>query len=403
MASSASQQEEQPRVALRAFRNTWKAMNEFGNEFERKHFDGDLLRKVGEATRNTIETVNEWKEEMEREFQVQGNNAVISRWRYAPPDGLPIAVRIAPDVNAARMDRQLTSGELVDVAEERLGTDGVVYLRLADGQGWLFDQKPGVGVLCVREEVVAPSPVAHLTGSSTPAASSDAGWADIAEEEHPQPGAPAANALYEEMQRLQKELSEAREQRRGRAAALRVLDEALRPMRAELAEEPALFHVEESERCVIEHRARAVERTFTELQERQHQSLSRRASLEAEVQRHNLEVRRDERSARERADGRVREWARDGPEMEALKNAKVELAQLLGQVDQDRLSRRRELRDLMAEVEVAQRERDGLRQKDVYVAPKGSFLSSMRRLWTVAKGRDDPFPNLESRVPSSQQ
>jgi len=402
MASSASQQEEQPHnVTLRAFRNTWKAMNEFGNEFERKHFDGDLLRKVGEATRNTIDTVNEWKEEMEKEFQVQGNVDVISRWRYSPPDGLPIAVRASPDITGARTDRQLTPGELVDVAEERLGTDGVVYLRLADGRGWLFDQKPGVGVLCVREEVVAPSAAqsSQRTGSSTPAAASDAGGADVVEEENPQPSTPAANALYEEMQRLQKELNEAREQRRGRAAALRVLDEAMRPLRAELAEEPALFHVEESERCVVEHRARAVERAFTELQERQHQLLSRRASLEAEVQRHNLEVKRAERSARERADGKVREWARDGPEMEALKNAKVELAQLLGQIDQDRLSRRRELRDLMAEVEAAQLERDGLRQKEVYIAPKGSFLSSMRRLWTVAKGRDDPFPNLESRVP----
>lgn len=361
-------------------------------------------RKVGEATKTTLDSVAEWKDERERELKRHrgghGVPEVISRWRYTPADGWPIDIRAAADINAARMPNQLQAGELVDIAEERIGgADGVVYLRLSDGRGWLFDQKPGTGVLCVREEVVAPAERQGSEQLLAFAAASDggAGGSDLAEELRQHAGSPAA-ALWRELQRLQEGLREERERRKGRVAALRVLDEALRPLRAELAQEPNFHGAAESERCVVEHRLHTAERAFEELQEQHHQLLSRRAAQEAEIQRHNLEAKREDRAARERAGGQVRVWARDGQELEALKVAKIELAEVLMLVDEDRLRRRRELRDLIGQVEAAQRERALLRQKDVYVAPKGSFVTSMRRLWTVAAGRDDPFPDLELRV-----
>lgn len=58
---------------------------------------------------------------------------------------------------AHSFDRQV-AGAVVNgfesfiVSEEVPGADGVLWLRLADGRGWLFDSRPGFGVVALREE-----------------------------------------------------------------------------------------------------------------------------------------------------------------------------------------------------------------------------------------------------------
>lgn len=42
----------------------------------------------------------------------------------------------------------LQPGEKFQVAGEKMGADGVLYLKLTSGAGWAFDHKPGVGVMC---------------------------------------------------------------------------------------------------------------------------------------------------------------------------------------------------------------------------------------------------------------
>lgn len=192
-----------------------------------------------------------------------------------------------------------------------------------------------------------------------------------------------------------------RERRRGRAAALRAQDEALRPLHRELGEAERACRLGSSEgleHSVTEHRARAVERAYLELQEKHHTLLSRRAANEAELHRHLLEARAA--AAADRLRGKVpaadeessRAWARDGPETEALKAAKVELAEALGLVDEDRLHRRRELRALHSEVEVLQAENARLRDRfDEHTVQKVTLFSSVRRLLAVATGQDDPL------------
>jgi len=71
-------------------------------------------------------------------------------WRYNPRDDLPIFIREGPDVNAPRKQEAIYPGDTFYVSEERRGQDGILYLALADGHGWLFDSKPGVGKLCER-------------------------------------------------------------------------------------------------------------------------------------------------------------------------------------------------------------------------------------------------------------
>uniref|UniRef100_A0A7S4VI64 Uncharacterized protein n=1 Tax=Alexandrium monilatum TaxID=311494 RepID=A0A7S4VI64_9DINO len=73
-------------------------------------------------------------------------------WRYEPDDGNAIGIRAGPAVSAARTGNKLFPGEVFSVSQEQAGEDGILYLKLADGRGWVFDRKPEVGVMCIRHE-----------------------------------------------------------------------------------------------------------------------------------------------------------------------------------------------------------------------------------------------------------
>lgn len=69
-------------------------------------------------------------------------------WRYTPANGTHMDVRMEPDINAARSGASVEPGELLWVCEERHGANGICYLKLEDGRGWVFDHKPGAGIMC---------------------------------------------------------------------------------------------------------------------------------------------------------------------------------------------------------------------------------------------------------------
>jgi len=73
----------------------------------------------------------------------------LTYWQYTPYNGDYITVRVAPDIHAERGDHSLSPGEQFVVTAEK-NRDGVLYLQLAGGRGWLFDHKPGEGVMCIR-------------------------------------------------------------------------------------------------------------------------------------------------------------------------------------------------------------------------------------------------------------
>jgi len=105
-----------------------------------------------------------------------------------------------------------------------------------------------------------------------------------------------------------------------------------------------------------------------------------------------------ERAAREAS--REGAWARDGPETEALKTAKVALAEILGGMDEVRLQERHEAAELQREIEAAQAERAVLQRLAEQPPPAKSFGASFWRLVKVARGGEDPcgHPALEGRV-----
>mmetsp|Transcript_70610 Transcript_70610/g.199290 ORF Transcript_70610/g.199290 Transcript_70610/m.199290 type:complete len:256 (+) Transcript_70610:1-768(+) len=78
----------------------------------------------------------------------------VQKWLYTPCNGKSVPTRHTPDIEGKKTAVVLKPGDVFEVVQEKLGPDGVLFLKLAGGAGWVFDHKPGVGVMCVREERV---------------------------------------------------------------------------------------------------------------------------------------------------------------------------------------------------------------------------------------------------------
>ena len=74
----------------------------------------------------------------------------IHEWEYWPQNNLGVRARSEPRLDAERIGRVFCPGELFRVNRIERGSDGIVFLGLADERGWLFDRKPGVGAMCRR-------------------------------------------------------------------------------------------------------------------------------------------------------------------------------------------------------------------------------------------------------------
>jgi len=79
-------------------------------------------------------------------------SSMTTRWCYSPPDDLGIFARATPEVEGLRTGHKLRPGDIFLVSEEREGAGGILFLKLAEGTGWVFNWKPGVGTMCVRHE-----------------------------------------------------------------------------------------------------------------------------------------------------------------------------------------------------------------------------------------------------------
>mmetsp|Transcript_7041 Transcript_7041/g.13064 ORF Transcript_7041/g.13064 Transcript_7041/m.13064 type:complete len:545 (+) Transcript_7041:71-1705(+) len=96
-------------------------------------------------------------------------------WRYDAGDRRHLDLRSQPDIDGPRTkttkgkgpETRLNPGDIFRVSEEREGRDGVLFLRLADGRGWAFDKKPGLGAMCFRlfgnelQKTSAKVPITH--------------------------------------------------------------------------------------------------------------------------------------------------------------------------------------------------------------------------------------------------
>merc|ERR1719464_2143065 len=68
-------------------------------------------------------------------------------------------VRMEPEISGQKADAVLNPGDVFKISQGREGADGILYLKLADGTGWVFDRTPQGYVMCVE----------YRSGSTTPA------------------------------------------------------------------------------------------------------------------------------------------------------------------------------------------------------------------------------------------
>lgn len=342
-------------------------MNEWGDDFERKHFDGDIKSALRKAPTETWKGMNEWGDDFERR---NFNGDLVGT--------------LAQPLAAAGQGIRSKLGALEETLEAR--ADIITY-----DEGIMEYHASAAAASTSAASSAAPSASSSSRPSAPHVTATTAAKAAPRPEREPD---------WRDAQRLQETLPTERERRKGRVAASRAMDEALRLLRAEAASERRCCLAEEARLAVADATSYIAERDLTQLQEKHHALLSCKAKQEAEVQRHALARAHAERKMAE--DEAIREfegpraWAKAGKELEALKDAKLELANVLMLVDEARLEKRRELRKLQDEVEKADAEGQKLREvlkhaSDGYVAPGGSIKSSLRRLWAVASGKGDPY------------
>jgi len=299
---------EQQQSSLGAsLRNTFKALSDWGDDFERKHFDGDFLGKMSNA---------------------------------------PCKV-----------------GESASFISEELGVAAAKLLEEAVGQA-------GKGP---DGDAVTSSSVPTTVPAQTPASSSTT----------------PPESLLEQFQELQAESAKEREQHRGRASALASLDEAIRHLRAEVVEEARLLELDEAERDLADTKETQTESVLEALQKEHYAARSRKAAQEADLRRFEVAAAAEQHAAREAS--RAGAWARDGPETEALKDAKIALAEALGQLDEVRLRGRREIAELQQVIEVAQAENARLIQQvsDRKLEEHKSITKSMWKMLSGSRARSD--------------
>lgn len=71
-------------------------------------------------------------------------------WRCCPVNGYPVGIRPRPEYDAPMDGQVVLPGEVFKVQEVVLRTSGALFLKLADGRGWVFASKPGVGKMCAK-------------------------------------------------------------------------------------------------------------------------------------------------------------------------------------------------------------------------------------------------------------
>lgn len=223
----------------------------------------------------------------------------------------------------------------------------------------------------------------------------DAVGADHYPTARPRSATQGTASLWDEVQQLQVEVAKERDMRKGRVSAINSLEEAARRMRAELVDERQRMERAEETRWVAQNRSDSAERALEDLQDEHHTLLSEKATQEVDMRRHSVALVLADRQVKEASSSREGAWARDGPETEALKDAKIALAEVLSDMDEVRLEAKRETATLQRQLEAEQADRRQLQHTtDLYEAPP-SFGASLKRLFKVARGADERCPQFQ--------
>ncbi|CAK0910864.1 unnamed protein product [Prorocentrum cordatum] len=71
-------------------------------------------------------------------------------WVYQPAKKAPITIETHPRKEGEHTAHKILPGTRFEVEEIQAGDDDILFLKLADGRGWVFDKHPEYGELCAR-------------------------------------------------------------------------------------------------------------------------------------------------------------------------------------------------------------------------------------------------------------
>lgn len=189
----------------------------------------------------------------------------------------------------------------------------------------------------------------------------------------------SAVSLLDHVSQLQMELARQRSARQERAALLHRLDRSSRTLRNELLEGQCLLEGAEFFRTGVKQRHDDVKHQLVESRERRLALSSRKAVLGAEIHRHKVAAWDEERDCTE--EQREREWAREGPETDALRDAKIVLAEALSSLDEVRLEHQREVAALQFKTAAAHAENARLQEALASSGGSPVWWDPLQRLW----------------------
>lgn len=384
-------------------RNTWQKMNEWGDEFEQRHFDGNFVHSVVGAPNTAVRAMNDWGDEIERRHFEGNFLGSVARAPVAAGEVISEAIGQLVDNSLEPLPPMSTDPWAVGAMTGEMPTLPTYYADVQSYGGYGERRRDSDERGFEPSSPSQPSAASsHSPPESSPGTTGISGPGLLVTGRTADEVAtfmaslPDGPGLEEVTRDLQVQLEEEQGKRHGRAEALRALKAALLELPREISEEQRLVDISAGTRAASEARAAAAGRELQTLKEHHHHLKEQReAQLEEREQLDAANAAAAAAAARQTqlATGCVREWARDGPETEALKEAKIELAVLLAEVDEARLHRRQELKALNQAVEATETENKWYRAggHDSYEAPE-SFSASLRRLFTVAIGKRDPFP-----------
>jgi hypothetical protein len=94
-----------------------------------------------------------WLFDEDQSGQLLCKRLVDETWEYQPEDelaGREIAIRSSPDINSPDIGKYIFPGESFQVEETVVGDDDILYLKLDQEAGWLFETHPEYGTLCYK-------------------------------------------------------------------------------------------------------------------------------------------------------------------------------------------------------------------------------------------------------------
>lgn len=132
-----------------------KNARDLGRSTQEDDLHADLQDLLGPGVKLAPQREEVHQESVEEEIEAHMEQAKpLTFWRYTPVNGASMAIRANPSLDSAPADATLRPGTLFEVCEEVEGEDGVTFLKMNDGSGWVFDMKPGVGIMCRRVDAM---------------------------------------------------------------------------------------------------------------------------------------------------------------------------------------------------------------------------------------------------------